>query len=68
MARKEMSKEEQIKHVAKYLSVSEAKVKKLIANGELSAFFDKREKEVEFLRKQMPRYIRETKRDIGGLN
>lgn len=68
MADKEMSRQEQIKHVAKYLSISEAKVKTLIASGELTTFFDRREKEVEFLRKEMPRYLRETKRDIGGLH
>jgi len=66
MIKKEMTKEEKIKFLAKYLSVSESTIKTHIANGDIDTFAEKRMDEVEFLRKEIPYFKRQSRRDIGN--
>ena len=66
MAKTELSRTEKIAVIAKYLSVSEETVKSHMAKGDLASFFDSRSSEVELLRNEAPRYIKQTRRDTEG--
>jgi len=68
MIKKEMTTQEKIKFLAKYLSISESTIKLHIANGDIDTFVEKRMEEVEFLRKEFPRFKKESRRDIGKFN
>ena len=65
MPKKELTRLEKIKVLSKYLSVPESTIESHLVKGDLESFVDKRSSEVEFLRSQAPKFIKESRRDLG---
>lgn len=65
---RELTREENVKLIAKVLNITTKKVEVLISKGELTKYYDEHMREQDFLRKKMPQYLKQTRRDIGDLH